>query len=314
MTRHTTRRAGRPTHENDFANVRVRGGAHALAQPRRGLHGANWQTTRPRRAPPQSREARRVPRGRVGRNVDEEGAHGARGRVGPNVHATALVQHGRPVAALEHGDAVRVARRLRDGIVHNGAERGAVGRVVGHDGRLLFYGFGACANAVAAKAVEGTALTLEGVDDVHRRDRLAPTVLGVGHRVAQHVLEEDLEDAAGLLVQETRDALHAAAAGEAADGRLGDALDGVAIGHAAPWTGRHCEHRAAHAALGCSRRSKDAGHLGLLLPTAQRKTDSASRNSLQEHLAHTGHAFRMRRAHTHTPRPRAEASTEHLLR
>ena len=52
-------------------------------------------------------------------------------------------------------------------------------------------------------------------------------MLGVGDRVTDHVLEEDLEDAAGLLVDEARDALDAAAAGEAADGRLGDALDVV---------------------------------------------------------------------------------------
>ncbi|KAL7542634.1 hypothetical protein ACHAWF_011091, partial [Thalassiosira exigua] len=77
-------------------------------------------------------------------------------------------------------------------------------------------------------AVEGLALPLEGVDDVHGRDGLAAGVLGVGHGVADDVLEEDLEDAAGLLVDEPGDALDAAATGEAADGGLGDALDVVA--------------------------------------------------------------------------------------
>ena len=43
-----------------------------------------------------------------------------------------------------------------------------------------------------------------------------------------HVLEEDLEDTTGLLVDETRDTLHTATAGETADGGLGDALDVVA--------------------------------------------------------------------------------------
>ena len=50
----------------------------------------------------------------------------------------------------------------------------------------------------------------------------------VGHRIADDVLEEDLEDAAGLLVDETRDTLHTAAARETADGGLRDALDVVA--------------------------------------------------------------------------------------
>ena len=53
-------------------------------------------------------------------------------------------------------------------------------------------------------------------------------MLGVGHRIADHVLEEDFQDRAGLLVDEPGDALHTAAAREAADGRLGDALDVVA--------------------------------------------------------------------------------------
>ena len=52
-------------------------------------------------------------------------------------------------------------------------------------------------------------------------------MLGVGDGVADDVLEEDLEHAAGLLVDEARDALDAATAREAADGGLGDALDVV---------------------------------------------------------------------------------------
>ena len=81
---------------------------------------------------------------------------------------------------------------------------------------------------LAAEAVEGAALALEGVDDVHGGDGLAAGVLGVGHGVTDHVLEEHLEHAAGLLVDEARDALDATTAREAADGGLGDALDVVA--------------------------------------------------------------------------------------
>ena len=78
-----------------------------------------------------------------------------------------------------------------------------------------------------AEAVERAALALERVDDVHGGDRLSAGVLRVGDGVADDVLEEDLEHAAGLLVDEARDALDAAAAREAADGGLGDALDVV---------------------------------------------------------------------------------------
>ena len=52
-------------------------------------------------------------------------------------------------------------------------------------------------------------------------------MLGVGDRVADDVLKEDLEYASGLLVDEARDALDTATAGEAPDGGLGDALDVV---------------------------------------------------------------------------------------
>jgi len=82
--------------------------------------------------------------------------------------------------------------------------------------------------SLAAEAVEGLALALQRVDHVHSGHGLAAGVLGVGHRVADHVLKEHLEHTTGLLVDEARDALHATTACKAADGGLGDALDVVA--------------------------------------------------------------------------------------
>ena len=81
---------------------------------------------------------------------------------------------------------------------------------------------------LAAEAVEGTALALEGVDDVEGRDGLAAGVLGVGDGVTDDVLEEGLEDSAGLLVDEAGDALDTTTACETADGGLGHTLDVVA--------------------------------------------------------------------------------------
>ena len=77
--------------------------------------------------------------------------------------------------------------------------------------------------SLAAKAVQRAALALERVHDVERRDSLAARMLSVGHRVADHVLQEHLEHAARLLIDEAADALDTTAAGQAADGRLGDA-------------------------------------------------------------------------------------------
>merc|ERR1719220_1369255 len=87
---------------------------------------------------------------------------------------------------------------------------------------------------LAPEAVEGAALPLEGVDHVHGGDGLPLGVLGVGDGVADHVLEEDLENAPGLLVDEAGDPLDAASPGEAADGGLGDTLDVVTEDLAVP--------------------------------------------------------------------------------
>ena len=78
---------------------------------------------------------------------------------------------------------------------------------------------------LTAEAVEGAALALERVDDIHGGDRLSASVLGVGHGVTDDVLEEHLEDASGLFVDETRDALDTTTACETADRRLRDPLD-----------------------------------------------------------------------------------------
>ena len=80
---------------------------------------------------------------------------------------------------------------------------------------------------LTAETVESATLALEGVDDVHGCDGLSSGVLCVGHRVADDVLEEDLEDAAGLLVDEAGDTLDATTTSETADSGLCDALDVV---------------------------------------------------------------------------------------
>ena len=108
---------------------------------------------------------------------------------------------------------------------------------------------------LATEAVEG-AVALERVDDIHGGDGLAARVVGVGHGVADHVLKEDPEDAAGLLVDQARDALDAATASQAADGGLGDALDVVAE-HRAVALGGALAHEVQHV-LHTRRRSRES--------------------------------------------------------
>ena len=94
---------------------------------------------------------------------------------------------------------------------------------------------------LSTKAVQGAALALEGVDHVEGGHGLAAGVLGVGDSVADDVLQEHLQHAAGLLIDEAADALHAAAAGQAPDGGLGDTWRGQA--------GMACQRRASDACV-----------------------------------------------------------------
>ena len=94
--------------------------------------------------------------------------------------------------------------------------------------RKAGFGVTSATRCLTSESVEGTALPLEGVDNVHGGHSLPLGVLGVGDGITDHTLQEHLEHTAGLLVNEARDALDASSASETADGWLGDALDVVA--------------------------------------------------------------------------------------
>ena len=81
---------------------------------------------------------------------------------------------------------------------------------------------------LAAKTVEGAALALESVHHIHCSHSLPASVLCVGHRVADDVLQEYLEHTTRFLVDKARDALYTATTSQPADRGLGDTLDVVA--------------------------------------------------------------------------------------
>jgi hypothetical protein len=78
---------------------------------------------------------------------------------------------------------------------------------------------------LTSETVKGLALTLESVDNIHSGDSLTTSVLGVGDRVTDNVLEENLEDSTSLFVDETGDTLDTTTTCETTDSRLGDSLD-----------------------------------------------------------------------------------------
>jgi hypothetical protein len=53
---------------------------------------------------------------------------------------------------------------------------------------------------LSAETVEGTALSLEGVDNIERGDSLALGVLSVGDGITDDTLEEGLQNTTGLFV------------------------------------------------------------------------------------------------------------------
>ena len=81
--------------------------------------------------------------------------------------------------------------------------------------------------SLASESVQGAALPLQSIDDIHGSDGLPFGVFGVGDGIPDDILKEDLENTTGLLVDEARDTLDTATARQTADGGLGDALDVV---------------------------------------------------------------------------------------
>merc|ERR1719239_1579737 len=80
---------------------------------------------------------------------------------------------------------------------------------------------------LSSEAVEGPSLPLQGVHHIHGSHSLPFGVFGVGDGVTDDILQEDLENTPGLLVDESTDPFDATPPCKSTDGRLGDALDVV---------------------------------------------------------------------------------------
>lgn len=81
---------------------------------------------------------------------------------------------------------------------------------------------------LTSEAVQGTSLSLQSIDDIHGRDRLSLGMLRVGDSVTDDVLQENLEDATSLFVDEAGDSLDTPTTSQTPDGGFGDSLDVVA--------------------------------------------------------------------------------------
>ena len=54
----------------------------------------------------------------------------------------------------------------------------------------------------ASEAVDGSSLSLEGVNDVHSGHGFSASVLSVGDGVSDNAFEESLEDLSGVVIDE----------------------------------------------------------------------------------------------------------------
>ena len=88
--------------------------------------------------------------------------------------------------------------------------------------------------ALTSESVKSATLPLECIDDIHGSDSLPLGVLSVSDSIANDVLQEHLEDGAGLLVDQTRNTLDSTTAGQTANGGLGNTLDVVTQNLAVP--------------------------------------------------------------------------------
>ena len=135
---------------------------------------------------------------------------------------------------------------------------------------------------LSSESVERSALTLQSVDNVESSDSLTACVLSVGDSIPDDILEEDLENSPGLLINEARDTLDASTTSQSADSRLGDALD-VVSEHLPVPLGASLSCRMAQVLDGLDKvscRVKKARLASLLLRQKQAK----ARSSLQRRL------------------------------
>ena len=78
---------------------------------------------------------------------------------------------------------------------------------------------------LTTKAVQGTSLALQSVNNIHCGDSLTLGVFSVGNGIADDILKEHLEHTTRLFVNESRDALDSSTTCQSTDGRFGDTLD-----------------------------------------------------------------------------------------
>lgn len=80
---------------------------------------------------------------------------------------------------------------------------------------------------LTTETVEGTALSLQSVDDIEGGDGLTLGVFGIGDGITNDTLEEGLQNTTGFFVDHGRNTLDTTTTRKTSDSWLGDTLDVV---------------------------------------------------------------------------------------
>jgi len=80
---------------------------------------------------------------------------------------------------------------------------------------------------LTTETIEGTALSLQCVDDIEGSDGLALGVFGIGNSITDDTLEEGLQNTTSLFIDHGRNTLDTTTTSETSDSWLGDTLDVV---------------------------------------------------------------------------------------
>lgn len=83
-------------------------------------------------------------------------------------------------------------------------------------------------SCLTTESVEGLALSLESVDDVHSNNSLPLGVLSVSDSIPDHALQVVLQNTSGLFVDQSADSLDTTSSSQTSDGWFCDSLDVVA--------------------------------------------------------------------------------------
>ena len=92
------------------------------------------------------------------------------------------------------------------------------------DKHSSFAAVAAGGHCLTSETVQGLSLTLKGVDNIHGCDGLSASVLGVGDRITDDVLQEHLQDSTSFFVDQSRDTLDTTTTSQTANGGLGNTL------------------------------------------------------------------------------------------